>query len=133
MTYLVNLKRETAKGQRRAKNTSPLPNRHFSLVFLSFPLCIPPSFHCPQVSTRKVRAHLLRLCITVGTKGLSPQVSAQGQCLLLGYTQEYILCQTTAGPHSLVLCPRWHRLLVTSCRTSRSESGWPKSPFTQTF
>ena len=33
-TYLVNLKTETAKGQRRAKNTSPLPNRHFSLVFL---------------------------------------------------------------------------------------------------
>ena len=76
MTYLVNLKTETAKGQRRAKNTSPLPNIHFSLVFLFPALSGSPSSPLSTGQHQESQTHLPALYYhgtwVIISPGLSP-------------------------------------------------------------
>lgn len=128
MTYLVNLKAVTAKGQRRAKNTSPLPKINFSLVFFFLPSLDPPPLHRPQVCTRKVRPHLPALYYhgtwVIISPGLSPGAAPpagvhsgvpSAKPLLVPIPLSSVPDGTGS---SLIAAGRWQECVR-----------WPKSPF----
>ena len=127
MTYLVNLKAVTAKGQRRAKTTSPLPNVHFSLVFFFLPSLDPPPLHHPQVCPRKGRPHLPALYYhgtwVVISPGLSPgAVHPAGVHSGVHSVPLRVPIPLSSVPEgtgsSLIAAGRWQEWIR-----------WPKSPF----